>query len=164
VVDVVPSEPRVFPIGRLDQDTSGLLILTNDGELANALAHPRHGVDKEYLVHVDREVPASALRRLRRGVELDDGITAPAKVSQPSPGVLRVTIHEGRNRQVRRMCAAVGLQVQQLVRVRIGPLRDTSLAPGSWRSLSVEEVRSLGAAAVGSAPGAVRAGRFDARD
>ena len=84
-----------------------------------------------------------AVRRLREGVELDDGMTAPAKVSQPSPGVLRITIHEGRNRQVRRMCAAVGHPVNRLVRVRIGPLRDAALQPGQWRDLTLDEVRSL---------------------
>ncbi len=101
VVELVPAEPRVFPVGRLDADTEGLLLLTNDGELANRIAHPRHGVDKEYLATVaGGAVAAGAIRRLRDGVTLDDGPTAPAKVSQPSPGVLRITIHEGRNRQV----------------------------------------------------------------
>jgi 23S rRNA pseudouridine2605 synthase len=144
VVDLVPREPRVFPVGRLDADTEGLLLLTNDGDLAQLLAHPSHGVDKEYLVHVSGgAVAPGALRRLRDGVELDDGVTAPAQVSQPEPGVLRLTIHEGRNRQVRRMCDAVGHPVQRLVRVRIGPLADRRLKPGSWRPLTSDEVRAL---------------------
>lgn len=147
VVELVPAEPRVFPVGRLDAATEGLLVLTNDGDLANLLAHPRHGVDKEYLATVDGPVGPGALRRLRKGVDLDDGITAPAAVSQPEPGVLRITIHEGRNRQVRRMCEAVGHRVVRLVRVRIGPLRDPSLRPGQWRELSTAEVRALSEAA-----------------
>ena len=136
----------MFPVGRLDVDTEGLLLLTNDGELANRVAHPSHGVEKEYLATVELHgapVSAGAIRRLRDGVELDDGPTAPAKVSQPSPGVLRITIHEGRNRQVRRMCEAVGHPVTRLVRTRIGPLRDRRLAPGTWRDLDADEVRRL---------------------
>ena len=143
VVDMVPTEPRVYPVGRLDLDTSGLLLLTNDGDLANRLAHPSHGVEKEYLAEVEGHPSAGAVRRLREGVELDDGMTAPAKVSQPDPGVLRIVIHEGRNRQVRRMCEAVGHPVVRLVRVRIGPLRDAALAPGDWRELTSAEVRTL---------------------
>jgi 23S rRNA pseudouridine2605 synthase len=144
VVGLVPAEPRVFPVGRLDADTEGLLLLTNDGDLTNLLTHPRFGVDKEYLAHVaGATVAPGALRRLRDGVELDDGITAPATVSQPGPGLLRITIHEGRNRQVRRMCEAVGHPVVRLVRLRIGPLRDPRLAPGEWRPLTPAEVVSL---------------------
>lgn len=150
VTDLVPTEPRVYPVGRLDADTEGLLLLTNDGELAHRLAHPRHGVEKEYLAEVaGGEVRQGALRRLREGVELDDGVTAPARVSQPSPGVLRIVIHEGRNRQVRRMCEAVGHPVIRLVRTRVGPLRDPSLAPGAYRELSQAEVRALIEAAAG---------------
>jgi 23S rRNA pseudouridine2605 synthase len=144
VVELVPAEPRVFPVGRLDADTEGLLLLTNDGELANRIAHPRHGLDKAYLVTVGGgPVNAGSVRRLRDGVELDDGQTAPAKVSQPSPGVLRITIHEGRNRQVRRMCEAVGHPVTRLVRTRIGPLQDRRLKPGTWRHLTPAEVIAL---------------------
>ena len=146
VVDLVPTEPRVFPVGRLDAETEGLLLLTNDGELANRVAHPSHGVSKEYLVTVVTRggpVGPAAIRALRTSVELDDGPTAPAKVSQPSPGVLRITIHEGRNRQIRRMCEAVGHPVTRLVRTRIGPLRDTRLKPGDWRELTTDEVRRL---------------------
>jgi 23S rRNA pseudouridine2605 synthase len=144
VVDLVPAAPRVFPVGRLDADTEGLLLLTNDGELANRIAHPRHGVDKEYLATVSGgPVAPGVVRRLREGIALDDGVTAPAKVSQPEPGLLRITIHEGRNRQVRRMCEAVGHPVTRLVRVRIGPLADRRLAPGAWRSLTAQEVIDL---------------------
>ena len=144
VVELVPAEPRVYPVGRLDADTEGLLLLTNDGELTNRLAHPRYGVEKEYLATVERgPVSPGLLRRLRTSVELDDGPTAPAKVSQPAPGVLRITIHEGRNRQVRRMCEAIGHPVVRLVRLRIGPLTDRLLAPGEWRPLAPEELRQL---------------------
>jgi len=139
VVEIVPDEPRVFPVGRLDAETEGLLLLTNDGELT----HPSFGVDKEYLAEVDGSPARGAIRRLREGVELDDGPTAPAKVSLVSPTLLRIVIHEGRNRQVRRMCEAVGHPVVRLVRTRIGPLSDTELAPGQWRSLTRDEVRTL---------------------
>lgn len=144
VVDLVPKDPRVYPVGRLDRDTEGLLLMTNDGELAHAVTHPSHGVEKEYLVSVDGgRVSPTALRTLREGVELDDGMTSPARVSQPEPGLLRITIHEGRNRQVRRMCAAVGHSVVRLVRVRIGPISDRRLAPGHWRPLAPDELMAL---------------------
>lgn len=143
VVQLVPEEPRVYPVGRLDQGTEGLLLMTNDGDLAHRLAHPSHGVEKEYLAEVEGAPGQGAVRRLREGIELEDGMTAPAKVSQPSPGVLRITIHEGRNRQVRRMCEAIGHPVNRLVRVRIGPLRDAALAPGKWRELTQAEVNAL---------------------
>lgn len=158
VVEMVPAEPRVHPVGRLDLDTEGLLLLTNDGELTHRLTHPRYGVEKEYVAQVEGRPGRGALRRLREGVELDDGRTAPAKVSELSPGLLRIVIHEGRNRQVRRMCAAVGHPVERLVRTRIGPLRDTKLAPGEWRELTTSEIRALerAAAAVSKAPRADR--------
>jgi len=146
VVDLVPDEPRVHPVGRLDLDSEGLILLTNDGDLTHRLTHPSFGVEKEYLVHVrcgTDGVSESALSRLRKGVELEDGITAPAKVGQVQPGVLRIVIHEGRHRQVRRMCDAVGHEVNRLVRTRIGPISDATLKPGEWRHLSVEEVRAL---------------------
>ena len=143
MVEIVPNEPRVFPVGRLDAETEGLLLLTNDGELTHRLTHPSFGVDKEYLAEVDGSPSRGAIRRLREGVELDDGPTAPAKVSLVSPTVLRIVIHEGRNRQVRRMCDAVGHPVVRLVRTRIGPLSDTELAPGQWRSLTRDEIRTL---------------------
>ncbi len=147
VVELVPLEPRVFPVGRLDADTEGLLVLTNDGELAHRLTHPSFGVDKEYLAHVRGDPHPAALRRLREGVDLDDGATAPARVTRVDEGVLRITIHEGRNRQVRRMCEAVGHPVLRLVRTRIGPLADRRLKPGEWRPLEAGEVRALAAAA-----------------
>jgi len=151
VVELVPDEPRVFPVGRLDLDTEGLILLTNDGTLANAIAHPSTGVEKEYLVEVHGgRVSPSGLRHLREGVELEDGRTAPARVTQPSPGVLGITIHEGRNRQVRRMCSAVGHEVRRLVRVRIGPISDRRLAPGDWRELLSDEVIALGQAVAAS--------------
>ncbi|MGH9026921.1 MAG: pseudouridine synthase [Acidimicrobiia bacterium] len=147
VLDLVPVEPRVFPVGRLDYDTEGLLILTNDGELANLLAHPRHGVDKTYLAEVDGVPSPAAVRRLRKGVVLDDGVTQPARVSllqgRDGRAALEIVVHEGRNRQVRRMCDAVGHPVRRLVRTRIGPVGDTRLGPGKWRSLSPREVRAL---------------------
>jgi 23S rRNA pseudouridine2605 synthase len=143
VVDLVPPEPRVHPVGRLDADTEGLLILTNDGTLTHRLTHPSFGVDKEYLAHVRGTPPPSALRALREGVELEDGRTAPAQASMPSPGLLRIVIHEGRKRQVRRMCDAVGHPVLRLVRTRIGPVSDPKLAPGEWRPLRLDEIRGL---------------------
>jgi 23S rRNA pseudouridine2605 synthase len=153
VLGLVPAEPRVFPVGRLDLHTEGLLVLTNDGTLSQLLTHPSHGVPKEYVAEVDGGTPApGALRALRRGVDLGDGVTAPAEVGVLAPGVLRLTIHEGRYRQVRRMCEAVGHPVRRLVRTRIGPLRDTGLAPGRWRALSVEEVRALAGATGGGSP------------
>ena len=156
VVELVPGEPRVFPVGRLDVDTEGLLLLTNDGDLAHRLTHPSYGVDKEYLAEVEGTPSRQALRLLRQGVELDDGLTAPASVSLLAPRMVRLVIHEGRNRQVRRMCEAVGHPVIRLVRTRIGSLSDTQLAPGAWRPLTRDEVRSLERAVVlrGAAPDA----------
>ena len=147
VVDLVPPDPRVFPVGRLDADTEGLLLLTNDGELTHRLTHPSFGVEKEYLAEVVGTPSPAAVRRLREGVDLEDGRTAPAKVAAVPPRGLRIVIHEGRNRQVRRMCEAVGHPVVRLVRSRIGPLADRDLPPGEWRELSIAEVRALDAAA-----------------
>ncbi|HVF32456.1 MAG TPA: pseudouridine synthase [Acidimicrobiales bacterium] len=151
VVQLVPAEPRVFPVGRLDADTEGLLLLTNDGVLTHRLTHPSFGVEKEYLASVDGDPSPAALRRLREGVVLraedgeDERPTAPAKVARLEAGLLRVTIHEGRNRQVRRMCEAIGHPVTRLVRTRIGPLADRRLKPGEWRLLTGDEVRALAA-------------------
>jgi len=142
-LDLVPREPRVFSVGRLDADTEGLIIFTNDGDLAHRLAHPSFGVEKEYLVELDGIPTPGQVRQLRTGVVLDDGITAPARASMLEPRILRLTIHEGRNRQVRRMCAAVGHHVVRLVRLRIGPVSDHALAPGEWRPLTSDEVRGL---------------------
>lgn len=143
VLSLVESNERIFPVGRLDMNTEGLLILTNDGRLAHLLTHPSSGVAKEYLVRVEGDPSPRALRRLREGVDLDDGRTSPAQVSRVSEGLLRIVIHEGRNRQVRRMCGAVGHEVTRLVRTRIGPLQDATLAPGMSRQLSLGEVRRL---------------------
>ena len=143
VVDLVPGKPRVFPVGRLDRETEGLLLLTNDGDMTHRLTHPSFGVPKEYFVSVSGKVSRSALRSLREGVELEDGKTAPAKVSEVEKGLLRIVIHEGRNRQVRRMCAKVGHPVNRLIRTRIGPITDRKLVPGSWRALTMEEIRNL---------------------
>tara|TARA_B100000446_G_scaffold36219_1_gene31880 strand:- start:733 stop:1476 length:744 start_codon:yes stop_codon:yes gene_type:complete len=154
VVGLVPAEPRVFPVGRLDVDTEGLLLLTNDGELAHRLTHPSFGVEKEYVAELEGSPSRAALRRLREGVELDDGTTAPARAALLEPSVVRLTVHEGRNRQVRRMCDAVGHPVVRLIRTRIGPLADRSLAPGAWRELTGDEVRSLQRAVAGPGSGA----------
>jgi 23S rRNA pseudouridine2605 synthase len=153
VVDLVPAYPRVFPVGRLDLDTEGLLLLTNDGDLTHRLTHPSFGVEKEYLAEVEGVPGRGALRRLREGVELDDGLTAPATIGVVSPSVLRIVIHEGRNRQVRRMGEAVGHPVRRLVRTRIGPITDRTLAPGEWRELTQAEVRELERAAAGAVDG-----------
>jgi 23S rRNA pseudouridine2605 synthase len=155
VLELVPGEPRVFPVGRLDLDTEGLLLLTNDGDLAQLLTHPSHGVEKEYFVEVEGKPAPAALRALREGVELDDGRTRPAqaKILQESAAgttALTIVVKEGRKRMVRRMCAAVGHPVVRLARTRIGPLRDPRLAPGAWRALTTAEVRALYAAGVGS--------------
>jgi 23S rRNA pseudouridine2605 synthase len=148
VVDLVPAEPRVHPVGRLDAETEGLLLLTNDGDLTHRLTHPSFGVEKEYLAEVEGVPTRAEVRRLREGVDLDDGPTAPARVA-PAPGAdrgsaaLLIVIHEGRNRQVRRMCEAIGHPVRRLVRTRIGPIADRALAPGEWRPLTPAEVRAL---------------------
>ena len=146
VVALVPAEPRVYPVGRLDADSEGLILLTNDGQFANRVMHPRYGCEKEYLVVVgcgSAGVKPAALRTLREGVLLEDGMTAPAKVAQTEPGILRITIGEGRNRQIRRMCLAVGHPVERLIRVRIGVITDKRLKPGEFRRLSMEEVFRL---------------------
>jgi 23S rRNA pseudouridine2605 synthase len=144
VVELVASDRRLYPVGRLDADTTGLILLTDDGDLAEHLMHPRHEVPKTYRARVaDGPVPASALHRLRTGIELDDGPTLPAKVDQPRPGVLEITLREGRKRQVRRMCEAVGHPVVKLQRIAFGPLRLGDLAPGAHRLLSPAEVAQL---------------------
>jgi len=138
---------RVYPVGRLDYNTEGLLLLTNDGEWANALAHPRHEVDKEYHVRVRGKVAPAQLRRLESGVDLEDGVTAPAEVrivkESDNNTWLSITIHEGRYRQVRRMCEAVSLVVVRLKRVRYGSLGLEGLKAGEFRFLSVEEAERL---------------------
>ena len=144
VTDLTDSEGRLYPVGRLDADTTGLILLTNDGELANRLTHPRYGVPRVYRARVaPAPVPESALRQLREGVDLDDGRTSPARVRQVEDGVLELTLGEGRKRQVRRMCEAVGHPVETLERVAFGPLRLGDLAPGAARRLSLAEVERL---------------------
>ncbi len=138
---------RLFPVGRLDINTSGLLLLTNDGSLANQLAHPRHQVDKVYLVRVRGRLGEQAKRQLEKGVLLDDGLTAPARVSdlriQGTHSWFTLTIHEGRNRQVRRMCEALGHQVSRLARVGYAFLTLNGLAPGQYRLLTKDEIDRL---------------------
>ena len=145
VVSLVRGErARLYPVGRLDADTTGLILLTNDGDVANQLTHPRFQVPKTYIVEVTGGfVPEARLRRLREGVDLDDGKTAPAQVRQLSPGVLQITIREGRKRQVRRMIEAVGRRVMDLRRVRFGPLGLGDLPPGKVRKLTAVEVERL---------------------
>jgi 23S rRNA pseudouridine2605 synthase len=144
VVELVASRRRLYPVGRLDADSTGLLLLTNDGALAELLTHPRHGVEKLYRVRVEpAPVGESALRSLREGVELDDGTTAPARVRQVEPGLLEVALREGRKRQLRRMAEAVGHRVVSLERVAFGPLRLERLPQGESRRLTAAEVERL---------------------
>jgi 23S rRNA pseudouridine2605 synthase len=143
VVGLVDHPARVVPVGRLDADTTGALLLTNDGPLAHRLAHPRYGVEKVYEVEVEGDPDARALDALRDGVELEDGLTAPAKARRLGPGRLELILHEGRKHQVKRMCEAVGHPVRRLHRSRYAGLTLDGLAPGEWRELSDEEVRSL---------------------
>lgn len=149
VVDLVPDTPRLYPVGRLDYDSEGLILLTNDGDLAFALTHPRHGVPKTYHVWAEGEPSARVVERLARGVELDGRRTAPAGVRVLGPEApgrltrLEIVLREGRNRQIRRMCQAVGHPVHRLVRVAIGTLELGGLPPGSWRWLTPEETRRL---------------------
>jgi pseudouridine synthase len=143
VVDLVSPGPRVVPVGRLDAETTGALLLTNDGQLAHRLAHPRYGVAKVYEAEVEGEPGDAALRALREGVELEDGLTAPAEVTRLGPAHLELILHEGRNRQVRRMCEAVGHPVRRLHRSRYAGLGLAGLAPGAWRGLATSEVDAL---------------------
>jgi 23S rRNA pseudouridine2605 synthase len=143
VVELVPPDPRVVPVGRLDADTTGALLLTNDGPLAHRLAHPRYEVDKVYEVEVEGDPDEDALGRLREGVDLDDGRTAPAEARRLGPGRLELTIHEGRKHQVKRMCEAVGHPVHRLHRSRYVGLDLRGLAPGEWRELTGQEVAAL---------------------
>jgi 23S rRNA pseudouridine2605 synthase len=143
VVELVDSKRRLYPVGRLDADSTGLIMLTNDGELANLLTHPRYGVKRGYRVRLRRPASESQLRRLRRGVELEDGRTAPAGVRRVSPRVLEVTISEGRNRQVRRMIEAVGNEVVKLARIRYGSIDLGKLPEGKARRLRRPEVERL---------------------
>ena len=143
VVDLVGGDVRVVPVGRLDRDTTGVLLLTNDGPLAHRLAHPRYGVEKTYVAEVQGEPGAEALQRLAEGIDLDDGPTAPARVTLLTPSRLELVLHEGRNRQVRRMLEAVGHPVVKLRRSRYAGLGPGRLRPGDWRDLTRDEVRRL---------------------
>jgi 23S rRNA pseudouridine2605 synthase len=147
VVGLVGHERRVVPVGRLDADTTGALLLSNDGELAHRLAHPRYEVDKVYEAEVAGEPSEEALRRLAEGVELGDGRTAPARARRLGPGRIELTIHEGRKHQVKRMCEAVGHPVRRLHRSSYAGLRVDDLAPAEWRELTDDEVARLRALA-----------------
>ena len=148
VIDLIPAEARrLYPVGRLDADSTGLLLLTNDGELANLLTHPRYEVEKVYRARVKPNLRAAAVDALRAGVELEDGPARAARVRQVSSEVLEIAVTEGRKRQVRRMCEAVGHRVVELERVRFGSLRLGPLAPGAHRRLRPDEVEELRSAA-----------------
>jgi 23S rRNA pseudouridine2605 synthase len=143
VVDLVGGDVRIVPVGRLDRDTTGVLLLTNDGPLAHRLAPPRYGVEKAYVAEVEGEPDDEVLSRLADGIELDDGPTAPARVTLLGPSRLELVLHEGRNRQVRRMLEAVGHPVVKLRRARYAGLGPGRLKPGDWRELTRDEVRRL---------------------
>jgi pseudouridine synthase len=147
VVDLVPSEPRVVPVGRLDVDTTGALVLTNDGDLAHRLAHPRYGVPKVYEAEVEGAPTSAELELLRGGIALEDGVTAPVEVRVVArsrrASRLELTLHEGRKHQVKRMCEAVGHPVRWLHRARYAGLDLAGLEPGHWRELTKDEVAGL---------------------
>jgi 23S rRNA pseudouridine2605 synthase len=143
VVDLVDPDVRIVPVGRLDVETTGALLLTNDGDLAHRLAHPKYEVEKVYEAEVEGEPSDQALRRLAAGVELEEGVTAPAEVRRLGPSVVLLSIHEGRNRQVRRMLEAVGHPVRRLHRSRYAGLTVEDLAPGEWRELDEREQSAL---------------------
>ncbi len=154
VIELVPNEPRTFSVGRLDLETEGLLLLTNDGELSELLTHPSHGVEKEYLAEVDGVPSPAALRALREGVPLDDGPARAVRAqvvqkSNDGGSAVVIVLKEGRKRIVRRMCSAVGHPVRRLVRTRIGSLTDPKLPPGAHRALTPLEIRALYASALG---------------
>jgi pseudouridine synthase len=154
VVDLVEEIPeRVVPVGRLDADTTGALLLTNDGPLAHRLAHPRYGVEKVYEVEVEGEPEDAALQQLAKGVDLDDGRTAPARVRRLGPSKLELTLHEGRKHQVKRMCEAVGHPVARLHRSCYAGLTVEGLEPGRWRELEPSEVKRLTALTLRQLPG-----------
>lgn len=150
VMDLIGEGPYIYPVGRLDYDTEGLLLMTTDGDLAARLMHPRHEVDKEYEVIVLGTPDTRALEKLRKGVFIEGGRTSPARVHVGSTvkgaratTLLTITIHEGRNRQIRKMCSAVGLPVRDLRRIRMGPISLGRLKPGQWRDLTPAEVKRL---------------------
>ena len=143
VVELVPGEPRVVPVGRLDADTTGVLLLTNDGQLAHRLAHPRYGVEKTYVAEIEGDAGEEALRRLREGIELEDGVTAPARACRLDRGRVELVLHEGRKHQVKRMLGAVGHPVVQLHRSAYAGLTLEGLEPGACRELETSEVQQL---------------------
>jgi 23S rRNA pseudouridine2605 synthase len=143
VVELVPPEPRVVPVGRLDADTTGALLLTNDGKLAHRLAHPRYGVEKTYEAEVEGDPAEEALQRLREGLDLEDGRTAPARARRLGPGRVELVVHEGRKHQVKRMLAAVGHPVTRLHRSEYAGLTLEALEPARWRELEPSEVERL---------------------
>jgi 23S rRNA pseudouridine2605 synthase len=143
VVDLVGHDSRIVPVGRLDVETTGVLLLTNDGPLAHRLAHPSHEVEKVYEVETWKPIGDDALAALAAGIELEDGPTSPARVRRTGPGSFELAIHEGRNRQVRRMVDAVGSRVRKLHRSQYAGLRVDDLAPGEWRELTRDETAGL---------------------
>ena len=154
VIELVPSDPRVYPVGRLDADSEGLILLTNDGDLTNLITHPSHGVSKTYSVLISGVPTADLVRGLVSGVQLEDGpasaISARLVDSSRDRALLEVTMGEGRKREVRRMCDAIGFPVLELFRTAIGPITDATLKSGETRTLTMDEVRSLYAAAAPS--------------
>ncbi len=151
MIDLVPGETRVYPVGRLDVDSEGLLLLTNDGALANLITHPRHGITKKYVARVAGRPGAAAVAKLIDGVELEDGVAAAVSArvvdGHGDESLVEVVMGEGRKREVRRMLEAVGHPVSRLVRTAIGPITDKRLKTSEWRELSIDEVRSLYSAA-----------------
>jgi 23S rRNA pseudouridine2605 synthase len=147
VMELIHEKERLFPVGRLDRDTRGLLLVTNDGYLAHKLMHPSQGIEKTYVVEAVGEISSGGLAALRKGIDLEEGKTAPAKVkvlAERGGGcILELTIHEGKKRQVRRMCTAVGLEVRDLFRTRIGPIDLKGVEEGSYRPLSADEIKNL---------------------
>jgi 23S rRNA pseudouridine2605 synthase len=143
VVDLVGHEARIVPVGRLDIDTSGVLLLTNDGDLAHRLAHPRYGVEKTYVADVEGDLSPAAVTALAEGVALDDGLTAPARARQLGRSRVEIVLHEGRNRQVRRMCEAIGHPVVRLRRTGYAGLDVRGVEAGAWRPLTRDEVEGL---------------------
>ncbi|MGZ5383796.1 MAG: pseudouridine synthase [Acidimicrobiia bacterium] len=154
VIGLVPPDPPVYPVGRLDADSEGLLVLTNDGDLTNLITHPSYGVTKTYTVLIDGRPTQAQVRSLVEGVDLEDGpaaaISARLIDSSRNRALLEMTMGEGRKREVRRMCEAIGFPVVRLFRIAIGPLTDSDLKSGEWRTLTMEEVRSLYAATTSS--------------
>jgi 23S rRNA pseudouridine2605 synthase len=147
VVELIGARERLYPVGRLDEDSEGLVLLTNDGAWAERVLHPRYGHEREYEVSVAGPVPPASIAALRRGIALDEGMARAARVSVaggPRGATVRMVLNTGWKRQVRRMCAAVGLRVLRLRRVRLGPLELGKLRPGAWRDLTSREIRALG--------------------